>query len=144
MVIEGFDKRTGQTRWSLDAGPYLGVFPTRKAGPVLHLAEHEILVNTVPGGAVVLNLKTGKVTKAQTGAVATCMTEATFEYSQPDYVNDKPYYEHSSGELVGFCDSAGKTTTQLPAWAALSAAGTTVTGTEIVATPRALIGYRRV
>lgn len=78
VVLEGFDTRTGATTWPVDAGSYRGLFPTAKAGPVPHLAAHQILLDTAPGGSAALDLVSGKTTNARSGLVATCRSKALY------------------------------------------------------------------
>jgi hypothetical protein len=143
VIVEGFDTTTGATRWSVDAGPYRGLFPTSLAGPVLHLAEHRVLLDTASAGPIVLNLLTGKTTPATPGVVATCTKTAHFEYGQPYYINNKPIYDHTAGELVRFCTAADHSTTSLPAWDVLRAGGTTFQETTLIASTDSLTAYRR-
>jgi outer membrane protein assembly factor BamB len=106
VVVEGFDLRTGMTRWSFDAGPSQ---PLLENASLPSLAENTIVVKGADRKLIALNVRNGARTPVPPGAIAWCAKPTRYTTDVPD--GQSPTTSYQGDDALLPCDTTGATVT---------------------------------
>ncbi len=140
VALEGFDPRTGRTRWSVPAGASKLLAGTVERTPVA--GEHTILAD-LPAGPRLVDLTDGRVTTPAPGAVFWCQTWVRFDFHEGYRRQPSPTekYERNGGNVARPCDAEGKPAgSGMPSRGASRAVGALAGGYAVVATANGFRG----
>lgn len=104
-TLQGFDPRSGSTRWSFAAGRNIALLGEQGVPP--RLSATTVALRTAAGRLVRLDFATGRVSPVAPGAPAWCRRTITYRLARSAYFGGK------SGEYVGQdgvepCTAAGR------------------------------------
>ncbi|WP_229072832.1 PQQ-like beta-propeller repeat protein [Actinoplanes sp. DH11] len=134
VTLEGFDPRTGKTRWAVPAGA-----SEQLAGGLERAAvagEHTIVARLGSGDRMI-DLTDGTVTVPPAGAAFWCLKAAQFDYHQGHVApaGTPERFRREGGNLATACDATGKPTGYgRPPAGASRAVGAVAGGYAVVAT----------
>ncbi|MEU4626924.1 hypothetical protein AB0G04_44005 [Actinoplanes sp. NPDC023801] len=138
VALEGFDPRTGQTRWSVPAGRSEQLVGQLRRAAVA--GDHTVVAELV-GGSRMIDLTDGTVTVPAETAVFWCLSQARFFFREGHTPQDShERFDRVGGSTATACGADGKPAgSGQPAQGASRAVGAVANGYAVVATPD---GYR--
>ncbi|MFC4066254.1 hypothetical protein [Actinoplanes subglobosus] len=138
VTLEGFDPRTGRTRWSIPAGPATALISFLTSTPV---AGARSILADLPAGKRKIDLADGSLTVPAPGEVFWCLTRSRFDFHE-GYTSDEfpERFDRVGDNLATACTADGKPARSgKPSAEATKAVGATANGYSVVAT---IDGYR--
>ncbi|MFC4065933.1 hypothetical protein [Actinoplanes subglobosus] len=133
VVLEGFDPRTGATRWTLPAGAAEALVSFSQ--PAAVAGEHTIVAG-LPAGDREIDLRDGTVTEPAADARYWCLSRARFDFHEGYTAGDGPErFDRTGDNLATVCTAdGGPADSGRPSPGASQAIGAVVNGYAVVAT----------
>ncbi|MFC7529961.1 hypothetical protein [Actinoplanes sp. GCM10030250] len=123
--LEGFDPRTGKSRWSVPLGPATALAVGAGRLPV---ADENTIVAPAPTGPLLIDLRTGSTSKPAAGAVVWCPKAVRFPYRTATTMR-------TGGDVFTPCTPSGRPSVASPPPATARAIGTVVANFAVIPTP---------
>lgn len=141
VTVEGFDPKTGETRWSMEVA-------TKSAQSVIFgetnvVAGGDVVLIPSRQGPQVVDMESGEKAKAAAADVFTCESEPeSFDYGMNFYINEKPITERRGTGLYKPCTANGKDAKTFTAPAIRDTDSDADNNFHVIATKDGLSGFK--